>query len=165
MLANLAAQVEILTHEMAHQLNVANFQSDRNNDTAQKANQALVDAKCGFMVETLGSVSPYSLTFTSQTVCTSSTAQKVTLTNIFPKLKTLPTIQAITLDAPTIVGLNYADFSVQDTTCGSALAYGGQCTYSIVFKPTGMGSRTAFLFINDDTPHSPQLVTLTGTGN
>jgi hypothetical protein len=56
------------------------------------------------------------------------------------------------------------DFSQQDT-CGSDVAQGSNCTISVTFNPTAGGSRTGTLKIEDDAPNSPQIVTLTGTGN
>jgi hypothetical protein len=159
----LPAQIEILTHELAHQLSAKDFEDDLNDDPAEIHNEGLVDQKCGSMIETVGSVSPFSLTFTSQTVGTPSAAQVVTLKNNFPNIKNSLNIQAIHINAPTITGPNAGDFT-QTTTCTSDMLYGASCTYSITFTPQGTGQRTATLNINDNTPHSPQTVALTGTG-
>ena len=56
------------------------------------------------------------------------------------------------------------DFA-QNNTCGSSLAAYGTCTFSITFKPTGMGKRTGDLPLHDNAINSPQVVTLIGKGN
>jgi hypothetical protein len=54
------------------------------------------------------------------------------------------------------------DFA-QSNTCGTALNGGGNCTISVSFKPTGVGTRTGTLTIEDNTPSSPHLIKLSGT--
>jgi hypothetical protein len=101
------------------------------------------------------SLSPTSLTFSSQTVNTTSAAQSVTLTNSGNA--------ALTISSIGISGANAGDFS-QTNTCGSSLAAGASCTISVTFKPTATGTRTAAVSIADNATGSPHTVSLTGTG-
>ncbi len=62
-----------------------------------------------------------------------------------------------------IVGPNAGDFS-KTTTCGSALAAGGDCTVTVAFMPQEAGQRSAALLINDDSGGGAERVSLTGAG-
>ena len=99
-------------------------------------------------------VSPTSLTFTAQTVGTTSTARNVTLTN---NLSTALTISI------TFTGAVPGDFA-QTNTCGASLAAKSHCAISVKFTPAATGSRTATMNVNDSANNSPQTVSLTGTG-
>jgi hypothetical protein len=100
-------------------------------------------------------ISPASLTFTGQTVGTSSTAQAVTLTNTGAT--------ALSFSGITITGTNSGDFT-QTNNCGTSLAANSTCTINVTFAPTAGGSRSATLTITDNAPGSPQAVSLAGTG-
>src|ERR1039458_9695930 len=95
--------------------------------------------------------SPTSLTFATQLVGTSSSAQPVTLTNYGKMALSIASIAAS------------GDFS-QTNTCGSSLAAEASCTINATFKPTQRGTRTGTLSITDNAAGSPQTVSLTGTG-
>jgi hypothetical protein len=95
-------------------------------------------------------LSPTSLTFTTQTVGARSTAQTITVTNT----GTTPLI----ITAVTASG----DFA-QTNTCTS-VAVAGTCAISVTFTPTSAGSRTGTITITDNAASSPQTVSLTGTG-
>jgi len=95
--------------------------------------------------------SPTSLTFATQFVGTSSSAQPVTLTNYGKMALSVASIAAS------------GDFS-QTNTCGSSLAAEAGCTIGVTFKPTQRGARTGTLSITDSAAGSPQTVGLTGTG-
>ena len=73
-------------------------------------------------VGSAGSPSPASLTFTSQTLGTTSAAQVVTLTNKGSATMNLWQIA--------ILGANAGDF-LKTTTCGSTLGAGANCTISV----------------------------------
>jgi hypothetical protein len=66
-------------------------------------------------------------------------------------------------DAPT-------DFAITGNTCmpdantASTLAPNQFCAISFTFTPTGPGTRTAQLQIEDDAPDSPHIIRLDGTG-
>ena len=100
-------------------------------------------------------ISPTTLTYTSQTVGTTSAAKVVTLTN--------SGTSALTGVGISLTGTNAADFA-RTTTCGTTLAAGTNCTISATFKPTARGTRMATLTVADSDPASPQQVSLTGTG-
>lgn len=53
-------------------------------------------------------------------------------------------------------------FTLSGTTCGTSLAAGASCTYTIVFKPTATGVQTATFSVIDDA--GTQTAALTGTG-
>ena len=55
------------------------------------------------------------------------------------------------------------DFT-QTNNCPSQLAPSATCAISVSFKPTAMGSRSGTLTINNNTPESPRLLALSGTG-
>jgi hypothetical protein len=93
--------------------------------------------------------SPSSLTFSSQTVGTTSAAQTVTLT----------------ANGLAIQGLSIqesGDFS-ETNGCGTSIQAFGTCTLQITFTPTATGSRTGSITISDNAPNSPQTIALTGT--
>ena len=98
---------------------------------------------------------PTSLTFSSQAVGTTSTAQAVIVTNTLPKA-------TITISSVTVTGTNPGDFA-ETNTCGTIVA-GGTCTISVTFTPAAAGTRTASVSITNNGGGSPQTVGLTGTG-
>ncbi|HLY41244.1 MAG TPA: choice-of-anchor D domain-containing protein [Terracidiphilus sp.] len=95
------------------------------------------------------------VTFGNQLQGTSSSAQTVNLKNSGSS-----SLSSIALS---ITGANSGDFS-QTSNCGSSLTAGSSCTISVVFKPGGVGTRTATLSVADNASGSPQTVALTGTG-
>jgi hypothetical protein len=104
------------------------------------------------------SLSTYSLSFGKQTVNTTSAAMTVTLTNT--GTGTVP----LALSTLTISG----DFAfASGTTCanGVALAPTASCTISVTFTPTAKGSRSGKVVITDNALLSPQVISLSGTGN
>ena len=103
----------------------------------------------------IATVSPTSLTFSTQPIGTRSTAKIVTLKNTGTAILNITRIA--------ITGPNNRDF-VQTHTCGSSLAVGASCTIRVKFKPTALGTRTAALSIADNAAGSPQKVALRGTG-
>jgi hypothetical protein len=99
------------------------------------------------------SISPTTVTFPSTQVGTTSPTQYVTVTNTG--------IVLVTFTPSSFTG----DFdSAGSGTCGPTLAIGASCTYSVVFKPTQTGTRTGSLPILTNTPDSPHVINLTGTG-
>jgi hypothetical protein len=97
------------------------------------------------------SVSPSSLTFPSQALNTTSSAQTVTVNN------TGSTAVSVSQIAAT------GDFA-ETTTCGASIAAGASCTVSVTFTPTAAGNQTGSLTIASSAPNSPNTVSLTGTG-
>jgi hypothetical protein len=103
-------------------------------------------------------LSPSSLTFSNQTVGTTSNTRMVTLTSS----GTAP----LSISNVGITGANAGDF-VQSSNCPtspSTLAPGQTCAISVSFSPTSAGSRTGNLSITDNTANSPESVALGGTG-
>ena len=98
------------------------------------------------------SLSASSLAFASQTVGTTSAAQSVTLSNTGNASLNLTSVSAS------------GDFA-QTNTCGSSVAAGANCTFSVTFTPTASGTRTGTLSITNNASGSPQSVSLTGIGS
>ncbi|MGA2099544.1 MAG: choice-of-anchor D domain-containing protein [Candidatus Sulfotelmatobacter sp.] len=97
------------------------------------------------------SLSATSLTFAAQNLLTTSSSQKVTLTNT----------GAVTLNLLSIVASgDYAETN----TCGSSLAAGVNCTVQVTFTPSAAGTRTGYVTFTDNDPSTQQTVNLTGTG-
>lgn len=110
----------------------------------------------------LAGVSPNPLTFSAQSVSTTSAAQTVTVTNTGPT-------GYLNISAVALGGTNSGDFALGTDTCkgvgGVVLVPGATCTVQVTFTPSATGSRTATLTFTDTaTTGSPQVVTLTGTG-
>jgi hypothetical protein len=104
------------------------------------------------------SLSPMSVSFGNQNVNTSSSAAKVTLSNIGDA--------TLYINAGGISISPSTDFA-QTNTCGATVAAGNSCTISITFRPVDTGIRTAVLQItdnDDDASGAQQTVALTGSG-
>jgi hypothetical protein len=97
------------------------------------------------------SVTPSSLTFPSQALNTTSSAQTVTVNNTGTAAATISQIAT---------SGNFAETS----TCGASLAAGASCTVGVTFTPTSSGTLTGSLTVASNAPNSPATVTLTGTG-
>jgi Abnormal spindle-like microcephaly-assoc'd, ASPM-SPD-2-Hydin len=120
-------------------------------DNAAGSPQSVNLTGTGVAAAPIVSLSPTSLTFASQLVSTTSTAQSVTLSNT----------GNATLNITSIVPSgDYAD----TTTCAATLAAGSNCTINVTFTPTATGTRTGAITITDNAAGSPQSVNLTGTG-
>jgi hypothetical protein len=101
------------------------------------------------------SLSTTSLSFGTQGVNTTSTAESVTLSNSGNA--------TLSITAFALSGTNPGDFN-QTNTCGTSVAAGAACTISVTFTPSATGTRTAALGITDNAAGSPQTISLTGTG-
>jgi hypothetical protein len=97
------------------------------------------------------SVSPSSLTFPSQALNTTSSAQTVTVNNTESTAVSVSSIAAS------------GDYA-QTNTCGASIAAGASCTVSVTFTPTAAGTRTGSLTIASNATNSPNTVALSGTG-
>jgi Abnormal spindle-like microcephaly-assoc'd, ASPM-SPD-2-Hydin len=99
-------------------------------------------------------VSPTSLAWGNVVVGVTSAAKSVTLTNT----------GSTTLNISSIA--TSGDFAQAASTkpCGSTLAAGKNCIIKVTFTPTQVGTRTGTLTITDNSPSSPQTVSLSGTG-
>jgi hypothetical protein len=106
-------------------------------------------------MSTAVSVKPTSLTFPATTVGTSSKPMAVVLTNAGSS--------ALPILSTTIQG-DSKDFQITSNTCGLSVGPGVSCKIGITFTPQATGTLTGTLNIGDSDPFSPQVVTLTGTG-
>jgi hypothetical protein len=103
-------------------------------------------------ISTMVRVAPTSLTFSAQTVGTTSLAKVVTLTN---KGSSILTISSIT---------KTGDFIILSKRCGISLGAGASCTVNVGFKPTATGDRAGSLNVDHNGGASPAKVSLVGTG-
>jgi hypothetical protein len=123
------------------------------NDNAVGSPHAINLTGTGIAVPVV-SLSSNSLNFGTQSVGSSSTTQKVVVTN----MGTGP----LTIGAIAFTGNNPSDFP-ETNDCGSTVLAGAFCTITVMFKPALPGSRASSLVINDNAAGSPHSVTLTGT--
>src|SRR5207249_1967870 len=100
-------------------------------------------------------LSPTSLTFSSQNVGATSAPQAVTLSNSGSA--------PLSISSIAITGADSGDFA-QTNNCNSSLAAGAQCTINVTFRPAATGTRTGTLTVTDNASGSPQTASLTGTG-
>jgi methionine-rich copper-binding protein CopC len=99
-------------------------------------------------------VTPSSVGFTGQLVGTTSAPQTVTVIN----QQTIP----VAITAATITGAYSTEFQISATTCPfspATLPAGAKCQIQVTFTPSGTGTRTASLNVND-----PIIIPLVGTG-
>ncbi|MGD0554784.1 MAG: choice-of-anchor D domain-containing protein, partial [Streptosporangiaceae bacterium] len=108
---------------------------------------------CGFPARQALAVSPSVLTFTGQSVGSTSASLPVTVLNAATAAATIDSIAAS------------GDFA-QTNNCGTSLGSDGTCTINVTFTPTASGVTTGTLTIPSDEPGSPETVTLVGvSGN
>jgi len=101
------------------------------------------------------SFTPASLTFAGQIVGTTSASQTVTLFNN----------QTIPLSINSIGGSG--DFTAVPggtTPCGITVAAKNKCTFTVTFTPSAVGTIKGAATVSHNAANSPQVVTLTGTG-
>jgi hypothetical protein len=97
------------------------------------------------------SLLPSSLSFTAQSIGTTSPAQTATLTNTGDQ-------------TVTISNLVVSGSFTESNNCPSSLGVSGQCQIQIVFTPTTSGTVGGVLSVTDDASGSPQQVSLSGVG-
>ena len=97
------------------------------------------------------SLLPSTLTFATQLVGTTSSAQTATLRNTGTQTVN---ISSIAVPAP----------FQQTNNCPAALLASASCQIQVAFAPTVGGILTGKLSVTDNAAHSPQKVALTGTG-
>src|SRR6266446_8180632 len=100
-------------------------------------------------------LSTTSLSFGNQPLGATSAPQNLTLTNTGNF--------SLSITGIAITGTNPGDFA-QTNDCGTTVAAGASCTFSVTFTPTAIGSRSSTINITDNATGSPQQVTLAGTG-
>ena len=102
------------------------------------------------------SLNTISLNFGQATEGQAASPQAVTLSSIGN--------EAVSLSSIAITGSSAGDFTETDT-CMSApvLAPKQTCSVSVTYRPLGVGTRLAMLSIADNSPGSPQIISLAGT--
>ncbi len=80
-------------------------------------------------------------------------SQVAVLTNIGPS--------ALSISGVTIGGTNASDFA-ESNTCGKTVAAGASCNISVTYTSSSNGTHTAVLSIADNSPDTPQQLSLTG---
>ena len=101
------------------------------------------------------SVSPATVSFGSQIVNSTSSAQAVTLSNTGSA--------TLNINGVSITGAFPNDFA-ESNNCPSGLSTNATCTINVSFTPSTTGLRSATLSISDNASGSPQAVGLSGTG-
>lgn len=98
---------------------------------------------------------PQQLTFPLTEVNSTSAAQTISITNTTPGILTFQPLQL------------YGDFAVTSNTCNvdAGVRSGGTCTLSVVFTPTGDGSRLGALTMTTNNLNVSGTVLLSGTGH
>ncbi len=96
-------------------------------------------------------LSPLKLIFSNQVVFTTSASQTATLTNTGLGVLSISKISA---SGP----------FVQTNNCGTTLASGASCTFTVAFRPTTIGTINGSIVITDNGPKSTQTLALTGFG-
>lgn len=107
---------------------------------------------------TIGTVKivPDSLDFGSVPKHHTSSPQATTLTNTANTTLNITGIK--------ITGANPSDFSIQSNNCGTRVLAGNSCTIAVTFTPGFTGPFSAAVTVSDNSPDSPQQVSLSGTG-
>jgi hypothetical protein len=105
----------------------------------------------GTGVSPIINLSPTTLTFPSEPLNTTAPTQTVSMNNSG-------------VDPSTITAITTSGDFTQTNTCGTGLAAGATCTFTVAFTPTLNGTRTGTLSIVDNSAGSPHTVSLTGTG-
>jgi hypothetical protein len=98
---------------------------------------------------------PGSLTYSAQTVGTTSSSQQIVVRNTGTATTTVSNVA--------LTGPNAGDFAIQSNGC-TIVGINSSCGITITFNPTATGSRTASVQITSDGVGSPQNVALSGTG-
>jgi hypothetical protein len=110
-----------------------------------------------FTLRTRATYGPSSVAFGSQERGTTSAAQIVTVTNTGSA--------ALTVGNATFGGPDGSSFAKGSDTCSNAsVPAGGTCQVAVKFSPTTVGNLSATLTIPDNSPTSPHVVSLTGSG-
>lgn len=113
--------------------------------------------RISFTLAPRAAVSANALAFGNVLVGTSSSDQSVTLTNT----GAIPMV----LGDGTVTGPGASSFETTADTCSSAtLEVGSSCQVTVRFGPTSVGDKAADYTIADNSPTSPHVIALTGTG-
>ena len=105
---------------------------------------------------TTATLAPNTLTFPATTVGSTAGYQLQTLTNTGTGTMTITSI------APS--GANASSYGIRESTCGSTLAAGANCTFYVAFRPNVTGALPVQIKVTDTATGSPQITNVTGTG-
>ncbi|MFN7998587.1 MAG: choice-of-anchor D domain-containing protein [Bryobacteraceae bacterium] len=105
-------------------------------DTAAGSPQTVALAGDGLPATLALSANPNNVNFGYGVTAVTSTATKVTMSNLSGS--------AVTVSL-SVAGTNTGDFVVTSNTCSGTLAGSASCTLNVAFKPTSLGLRTAAL--------------------
>jgi hypothetical protein len=100
-------------------------------------------------------LSPTSLTFTTQAVATASATQTISL-----KHSGNADLNGLKI---TITGTDAASFA-ETNNCGATVSAGTSCSVNVVFTPASAGALSATVSITNNAANSPQTIALSGTG-
>jgi hypothetical protein len=124
-------------------------------DNASNPSQSLALSGTGVSAASPAiSLTPASLSFASQNVNTTSTAQSITVKNTGSA--------TLNLGGLTLSGTNASVFKVVNG-CGATLAAGASCAVQVQFSPTATGTMTASLALASNASNSPGTISITGT--
>jgi hypothetical protein len=134
---------------------VADFNGDGKLDIATLSNCGLCNINYDGIVAILLqtptiALTPSTLTFTIQTIGTTSYFQPVNLNNNANTPLNIANIRAT------------GDFA-QTNSCGSSLAAGTACTIDVTFTPRAKGTRTGSVIVTDASTGTAQTMSLSGT--
>jgi hypothetical protein len=102
-------------------------------------------------------VSPTSLNFGTVARGNTSSPQSVTVTNV--------STTTVTFTGFAFAGPASGDYLISANTCGATIAAGANCSVSVEFRPTVVGTRNAKLNVKNNGGGSPSSTTVTGVGN
>jgi len=140
------------TVKSAVSISVGDFNNDRNNDIVYSDE---VGPVVGVLLNTGAvSFSPTTpLDFGTQFLNVTSKALNVTLTNTG--------VSSLSISGTRITG----PFRLgSQTTCGSSVAAGENCTLSVQFRPSAIGTANGLLTLSDSASSKAQVIELTGVG-
>jgi len=100
-------------------------------------------------------LSSLTLSFANQLLGTTSAPQTISVRNVGAGI--------LKISRLSITGANAGNFALSNG-CGSSVASGGTCRLRVSFTPSADGVLTAAIAISDNSPGSPQTVSLIGTG-
>lgn len=101
---------------------------------------------------TTATVAPSSLSFGTQTVGTTSTAQSLVVTNTGANPMTISAITPTT------------DFAETDNCTAAPVAAAGSCTVNVTYSPSVGGVRNGTVTMSDNAQGNPHVVNVSGTG-
>jgi len=102
-------------------------------------------------------LSPASLNFATVAVGNTSSPKSVTVTNV--------STATVTFSGFVFAGGTAGDYLISANTCGATIAAAANCSVSVEFKPTAVGTRNSKLNVKNNGGGSPSSVNVTGVGN